>query len=84
MADVKTFLDAAEKKMNEAVAYLDETLSRVRAGKANPKILDPVKVEYYPSEGGVLWLDDAHCQRGKRGSARCTQHHYHPLGETHD
>jgi ribosome recycling factor len=49
MADVKTFLDAAEKKMNEAVAYLDETLSRVRAGKANPKILDPVKVEYYGS-----------------------------------
>ncbi len=49
MADVKTFLDAAEKKMNEAVAYLDETLSRVRAGKANPKILEPVKVEYYGS-----------------------------------
>ena len=49
MADVKTFLDAAEKKMNEAVAYLDETLSRVRAGKANPKVLDPVKVEYYGS-----------------------------------
>jgi len=49
MEDVKTFLDAAEKKMNEAVAYLDETLSRVRAGKANPKILDPVKVEYYGS-----------------------------------
>ena len=33
MADVKTFLDAAEKKMNEAVAYLDETLSRVRQGQ---------------------------------------------------
>ena len=49
MEDVKTYLDAAEKKMNEAVAYLDETLSRVRAGKANPKILDPVKVEYYGS-----------------------------------
>ena len=49
MADVKTFLDAAETKMNEAVAYLDETLSRVRAGKANPKILEPVKVEYYGS-----------------------------------
>ena len=30
-------------------SYLDETLSRVRAGKANPKILDPVKVEYYGS-----------------------------------
>ena len=49
MEDVKTYLDAAEKKMTEAVAYLDETLSRVRAGKANPKILDPVKVEYYGS-----------------------------------
>ncbi|MBR1935858.1 MAG: ribosome recycling factor [Muribaculaceae bacterium] len=49
MKDLKTYLDAAEKKMQEAVNYLDETLSRVRAGKANPKVLDVVRVEYYGS-----------------------------------
>lgn len=49
MNEVKPYLDAAEKKMQEAVSYLDDTLSRVRAGKANPKVLDVVKVEYYGS-----------------------------------
>lgn len=49
MTDVKTYLDPAEEKMEMAVAFLDETLSRIRAGKANPKILDGVRVSYYGS-----------------------------------
>ena len=49
MNDLKHYLDASEKKMQEAVNDLDDTLSRVRAGKANPKVLDVVKVEYYGS-----------------------------------
>ena len=40
MTDPKTYLGPAEEKMEMAVAYLDETLARIRAGKANPKILD--------------------------------------------
>lgn len=35
--------------MEMAVAYLDETLSRIRAGKANAKILEGIRVEYYGS-----------------------------------
>ena len=42
-------LAVTKRELNEAVEYLDETLSRVRAGKANPKVLDPIKVEYYGS-----------------------------------
>ncbi len=49
MTDPKTYLAPAEEKMDMAVAYLDETLARIRAGKANPKILDGVRVEYYGS-----------------------------------
>ncbi len=49
MTDPKTFIEPAEEKMAMAVAYLEETLQRVRAGKANPKILDAVRVEYYGS-----------------------------------
>ncbi len=49
MTDPKTYLAPAEEKMEMAVAYLDETLARIRAGKANPKILDAVRVEYYGS-----------------------------------
>lgn len=49
MTDPKTYIDPAAEKMELAVAYLDETLSRIRAGKANAKILDGVRVEYYGS-----------------------------------
>ncbi|MDE6268347.1 MAG: ribosome recycling factor [Muribaculaceae bacterium] len=51
MTDVKTYLDPAEEKMEMAVAFLDETLSKIRAGKANPKILDNIRVSYY---GGMV------------------------------
>jgi len=49
MTDVKTYLDPAEEKMEMAVGYLDEALAHIRAGKANPKILDGIRVEYYGS-----------------------------------
>ncbi len=50
MNDVNHYLQPAEKKMNEAVGYLDEALAHIRAGKANVKILDAVRVEYYGSK----------------------------------
>ena len=49
MTDVKTYLNDAEEKMTLSVAFLDDALAAIRAGKANPRILDPVKVEYYGS-----------------------------------
>lgn len=47
--DVKDYLDPAQEKMQMAVDYLDEALAHIRAGKANPKILDGIRVEYYGS-----------------------------------
>ena len=47
--EVKDYLAPAEEKMELAVDYLAETLSRIRAGKANAKILDGIRVEYYGS-----------------------------------
>ena len=44
MADIKQYVKAAEEKMTFAIEYLDEQLSHIRAGKANPKILDCVTV----------------------------------------
>ena len=38
---------AAEEQMQNAVAHLDDTLQHIRAGKANPRILDPIKIDYY-------------------------------------
>ena len=47
MSDTKQIIKAGEEKMTFAIEYLDEQLSHIRAGKANPKILDCVKVMYY-------------------------------------
>ena len=49
MTDPKTYLNPAEEKMEMAVAYLDEALAHIRAGKANAKILDGIRVPYYGS-----------------------------------
>ena len=49
MTNVSTYLDPAEEKMEMAAAYLEESLSHIRAGKANPKILDGIRVDYYGS-----------------------------------
>ena len=53
MTDPKTYLDPAEEKMEMAVMYLDETLQRIRAGKANPKSLDGIRVDYYGSQAPI-------------------------------
>lgn len=49
MLDVKPVFAQAEDNMEGATMYLDETLAHIRAGKANPRILDGVRVEYYGS-----------------------------------
>lgn len=49
MIDVQKNLKDATDKMEGAMLFLDEALARIRAGKANPRILDGVKVEYYGS-----------------------------------
>lgn len=53
MNDVNFYLTPAEENMQLAVEYLDEALQRIRAGKANPKILDAVRVDYYGSKAPI-------------------------------
>lgn len=47
--DISTIKKEAEEKMQMTLEFLDETFSRIRAGRANPRILDGVRVEYYGS-----------------------------------
>lgn len=49
MLDVKPHLKKAEESMEGTMLFLDESLAHIRAGKANPRILDGVRVEYYGS-----------------------------------
>jgi ribosome recycling factor len=49
MIDVKATLAEAEERMEEAVMFLEESLAHIRAGKANVKILDGIRVDSYGS-----------------------------------
>ncbi len=40
----------AENKMNKAIAALENDLASIRAGRANPAILDKITVEYYGAQ----------------------------------
>ena len=47
--EVKEYLDTAQESMELAADYLEETLARIRAGKASAKLLDGIRVDYYGS-----------------------------------
>lgn len=45
--NVTLILDVASEKMGKAIEHLDREIGKVRAGKANPKMLDGIMVDYY-------------------------------------
>jgi len=47
--DVQLNFEMAEEAMKKALHFLEETLVHIRAGKANPRILDGIRVNYYGS-----------------------------------
>jgi ribosome recycling factor len=50
MLDVKTTLNEAQDKMEMAIMYLDDAFAHIRAGKANTRILDGIRVDSYGSK----------------------------------
>ena len=40
-------MEELEQRMQKAVAYYEESLAEIRAGRANPAILNKISVEYY-------------------------------------
>lgn len=49
MSEIKEF----EDKMKKSVEALEEEFSTIRAGRANPHILDKLKVDYYGTPTGL-------------------------------
>lgn len=47
MIEAKQILSEAEESMQAAVLFLDDALAHIRAGKASPRILDAIRVDYY-------------------------------------
>lgn len=49
MIEVEVCIQEAQEKMDMAIMYLEESLAHIRAGKANPRILDGIRVDSYGS-----------------------------------
>ena len=61
MIDVKETLQKAEERMEMAAMYLEDELSRIRAGRANVAILDGVRVESYGSRVPLNQVATVNC-----------------------
>ena len=51
--EVKEYLENAKENMEMAVEYLDDALAHIRAGKASPRLLDAIRVDYYGSKAPI-------------------------------
>ncbi len=49
MEELDLIYEEAEDNMKKSVAHLEKELVKIRAGRANPSMLDGVKAEYYGS-----------------------------------
>ena len=47
MEEIELFLDDAKDTMEKALKHLAIELTKIRAGKASPQMLDGIQVEYY-------------------------------------
>lgn len=47
--DVSLTLELADDSMKKAIGHLETELTKIRAGKANPQMLDGIMVDYYGS-----------------------------------
>lgn len=45
--ELELIMDDAKEQMGKAIEHLDYELGKIRAGKANPRVLDDIKVEAY-------------------------------------
>ena len=75
MEEIELILEDAEQAMIKSLSHLNLELSKIRAGRANPSMLDAVKVDYYGTPtplaqvGNVTTLDSRtlNIQPGEKG-----------------
>lgn len=45
--EVQMYLDDAKERMVTCISFLENELSKIRAGKANPRMLEGITIDYY-------------------------------------
>lgn len=53
---LKDIINTAEEKMNKTISVLKKELGSMKAGRANPAMLDRIEVEYYGSSTALSQL----------------------------
>jgi ribosome recycling factor len=48
--ELKLIIDSANEQMSKSISHLEQELAKIRAGKANPQMLEGVSVDYYGSK----------------------------------
>ncbi|MFT4770830.1 MAG: ribosome recycling factor [Cryomorphaceae bacterium] len=48
--EIEFILDTAKEAMDKSISHLEDALSKIRAGKASPAMLDGVMVDYYGAQ----------------------------------
>ena len=56
MEEIELILEYAKEQMNGAIKHLELAFSKIRAGKANPQMLDNISIDYY---GAITPLSQA-------------------------
>jgi ribosome recycling factor len=46
-SDIQFYLDDAREHMHKALLHLEDELTKIRAGKSSPQMLDGITVDYY-------------------------------------
>jgi ribosome recycling factor len=63
--EVTFAIDSCKELMDKAISHLITELTKVRAGKANPSMLDGVKVDYYGSQTQLSQVANINTPDGK-------------------
>lgn len=45
--EVQMYIDDAKERMVTSISFLENELSKIRAGKANPRMLEGITIDYY-------------------------------------
>lgn len=65
MEEVKMILEMARENMDKAMSFLEKQLLKIRTGRANPSMLEGVRVEYYGAQTPISQVANINTPDGR-------------------
>lgn len=63
--EINMIIDICKEQMEQAMEHLDTELTKIRAGRANPSMLDSVYVDYYGTNTPIAQVANINTPDGK-------------------